>query len=180
MNPIDTLKNDVQLAVELLIEATKREWEGQGKKASGRAMQSIEGVVTSRVEDLTGIVLVEDYMEIQDRGVPASRIAFTPRRPGAPTRGGRSQLIESLVEWSRFVKPGLSEKERLGFAFAVATTMSREGMPTRGSVRYSPNGRNLYWSRFALEAVQKDIENIIQVSTWAQQLIDDMVTQING
>lgn len=171
VDPVEILKEDVQEALDLLIASVKAEWRAQGKVASGRAMRTIEAKTTTTLHSVIGRVLVQDYMAVQDRGVPASRIPFS----GRTGRGGRSAFIEGLKKWSRYVRPGLSDRERTSFAFAVATVMKKEGMPTIGSRRYAENGRRLNWSRFAFEAVRTKLDEIMALSQWADTMIENII-----
>ena len=41
-------------------------------------------------------------------------------------------------------------KNPLGAAFAIAKTQKREGMPTKGSYKFSSNGRRKNWRSFTL------------------------------
>lgn len=166
----------IDSSLEILIEEIRKEWKAQGKIASGKAFESIETELKLRFDSIEANVLVEDYMMYQDTGVEPGNIAFSP----SSGRGGKSALIQGLVQWSKHKGIPLSEDERLGFAFAVATVMSREGMPTRNSASFSPTGRNLHWSDYAEEAALPRLEAQIGEGQIVQTLLDNMVNEINA
>jgi len=133
----------------------EEEIRAQGHVATGRGVNSLEGVVIDgRGERIVGGLFVEEYMIIQDEGVTAARIPYSP---GSGRRFSR--FIQGLIRWSEVVKPGMADEERLGFAIAVAKTMKKEGMPTRGSYSFSRNGRRTGWIESGVEDQREKIEN---------------------
>jgi hypothetical protein len=72
-----------------------------------------------------------------DEHVQSSQIPYS-RGSGA----GKSLFIDGLTRYAeqRF---GLSGREALGAAFAMATKMKREGKPTLGSYRFTQNQRRV-------------------------------------
>jgi hypothetical protein len=164
-------------SLKILVEEIRKEWKAQGKIASGKAFESIETELKLRVDSIEANVLVEDYMMYQDTGIEPGNIAFSP----GSGRGGKSALIQGLVEWSK--EKGIamsSEEDRLGFAFAVATVMSREGMPTNNSKSFSPSGRNLHWSDYAEKEALPRLEDQLGEGRIVQTLLDNMVNEINA
>lgn len=135
-----------QRILDKLADAGKLELAQQGHRATGKGIESVEGVVSDiTVDKLVGVIMANDYLLPVDTGVKASRIAYNP---GSGTR--TSKYIEGLIRWAGVVKPSLSPKERKSFAFAVAAKHKREGMPTRASFSFSRNGRRKDWVKFGL------------------------------
>lgn len=143
----------------------REELRRQGHKATGRGIASLEGIVTRfTASEIAGAILANDYLIPVDTGVPASRIPFSPGS------GAKFSLyIQGLIRWAGVVKPGLSDLERKSFAFAVAYTQLREGMPTRGSYSFSNNGRRKNWVAFGLESKEEYIEQQLRLF----QIIND-------
>jgi len=121
----------------------KAELKAQGHVATGKGIASIEALITEQsVDRLVGVIMAEDYLiGPVDKGVKRSRIPYTPGKSRART----SLYIQGLINWIRTIKPSLSDQERKGFAFAIAATHKKEGMPTRGSYAFSANGRRKGW-----------------------------------
>jgi alpha/beta superfamily hydrolase len=176
MNPKAEIEETLQRMGEALLKAVKDEWKAQGKVASGKALETAEVRVVSDEIGSKAQVLVEDYMAIQDKGVPASRIPYS----GRTGRGGTSQFIQALVDWSRSKMPSMADGDRLGFAFAVANKMAKEGMPTRNSVEFSSNGRNLEWSKYAFQEVESELDEILGESDFVVALIDNLIEEVNA
>jgi len=137
-NIADQLTRDVQRGAALLIADVREEIEAQGHRASGRLWQSIEADIKADILDgsWTVNVMMEDYGAAVNDGVRASRVAYQ-RGSGRKS----SKFISALLEWADIVKPGLSEKEKRGFVFAVANNAKKEGIPSAGSYSFSSNGR---------------------------------------
>ena len=136
-------------ALDWLVEQGKKELANQGHRATGRAIESLRHEIVLRNElPVLGHILVVDYAAILDKGVRANRISYSPT---PRNRGGTSAFIQSLIEWAAIIRPSFSLNERKGFAFAVATKASREGIPTRGSFAFSSNGRRTGWVKHGLE-----------------------------
>lgn len=156
----EKIKQNFKEAVEILVDKAKMEILQQGHKASGKLIESLVPEFTlSDLRRLVAYIWVEDYGLIVDQGVKAARVPYSGRSQ-AP--GGRSAYIEGLLNWARIVKPGLADKERLSFVFAVAATHKKEGIPSRGSFSFSQNGRRKNWVKYGIddniEALERDLE----------------------
>ena len=82
-----------------------------------------------------------------------------PKKRGQGT-GGVSKYIEALQKYAQ-VRMGISEKESLGVAFAIAKTQKKYGMPTPASVFYSSTGKRTEFIGDALEKGQDRIGNAL-------------------
>jgi hypothetical protein len=146
----NVLKGILDAPLRRLVLGLQKELEAQGHKATGRLVESAElkyAIETST--QLVAEIYFEDYWEVVNDGVRASRIPYRGQRSG-----GKSKYIEALIAWAQVVKPGLTLSEAKSFAFAVANKHKEEGMPTRGSYRFSSNGRR---TKF-VDVVKKDFE----------------------
>ena len=157
-------------AVDKVVEAGKEELRQQGHRASGRLESSFEvDFDFSDLNRLIARIYVNDYALPLDTGVPASKIPYS-----SPGRANTSRYIEGLIRWAGIVKPGLNEKQRRSFAFAVANAHKREGMPTAGSYSFSKNGRRKDWIKHGLEepaqALEKDLKLFELAAGYFEQL----------
>lgn len=156
LNIIPRFKN----AMEALSDSGKREFIAQGHRASGKGIASFEVVTTQGLDKLIGFILVNDYLVPVDTGVSASRV---PYRRGSGV--GKSKYIQGLLDWADIVKPGLTDKARLSFVFAVANTHKREGIPSNGSYAFTSNGRRTEWIKnsFETQAAQDDFLEVLDL-----------------
>lgn len=86
---------------------------------------------------------------------PADRIPFSPGS-GAPP----SKFIQGLKRYAE-LRFGISGKEALGRAFAIAHTMKKEGRPTRGSYQFSRNNKRTEVITGVLEDEKENIRRMI-------------------
>lgn len=142
-------------ALEGMVERGRQEITEQGHVATGRGRASLESVFLGyKGGTLEGAIMAEKYMVGPvDEGVTAAKVPYS----GRSGRGGVSAYIQGLIDWSRTIKPGLSDKERKGFAFAVATVAKREGHPTNGSYSFSQNGRRTGWIQAGIAAGEAEL-----------------------
>jgi len=142
----------------------KRELLAEGHRASGKGIDSIEGVITEEsLDKLVGVIMANDYLVPVDTGVNAGRVPYQ-RGSGA----GKSKYIEGLLDWADIIKPGLSAKARKSFVFAVASTHKVEGIPSNGSYSYTTNGRRTGWivNSFETERAERDFEQVLDIVTY--------------
>jgi len=153
---IDTVKNIIRgrfnTELDGIIAELRDELQQQGHRASGSLDSSFKHEITENDTDgFLGTIFANDYWTILEDGVSAGRIPYTP---GKRTGASSSKYIQGLMDWAAIVRPELSDKERKGFVFAVATKQSREGMPTRGSYSFSRNGER---KNFVQRTINKHI-----------------------
>ena len=161
-------------AIDALVDGAKGELRQQGHKATGRLENSFEvDFDFSDLNRLIARIYVADYALPLDSGVPASRIPYS--RPG---RAKTSKYIEGLIQWAGVVKPGLNEKQRRSFAFAVATAHKREGMPTAGSYSFSKNGRRTEWIKHGLEEPAQDLGKDLKLFELAAEYFEQIAKKV--
>lgn len=131
---LEVLANQI---ANILIKELRRQYLLQGHKLTGRLINSIEGIVRLTASGANIAIIMEDYGIIVNNGVPASRIPYSPnKRTGAKS----SKYIEGLKRFAA-LRFGLSGKEALNAAFAIARKHALRGMPTRGSFKFSKTGK---------------------------------------
>lgn len=172
MAVIDKIRNHIKRQFEqeldLIIGDLRDEIRQQGHVATGNLLRSFKAEVNESISDgFLGVIFAADYWQPVDTGVAAGRIPYTPGR-----RSGRSssKYIQGLLDWIETIRPGLSEKERKSFAFAIAATHKKEGMPTRGSYSFSRNGHR---TNFVQRVLDKHINLLaakIAGKTLAEQI----------
>lgn len=113
----------------------------QGHKASGRLIASVVARVSSALDEIDLALSHLDYGIIVNTGIAANRVPYS-RGSGAKT----SKFIDALIAWIRLrgIAGGLDKKVR-SVAFAMATAMKRDGVPTKGSYKFTNNGRRTQW-----------------------------------
>jgi len=136
----------------LIVDELRRQYRLQGHNLTGKLIASIEDKVTLTVTGAKVQVLIVDYGVIINNGTPASRIPYTP----GSGRGGTSKYIQGLQNFAR-LRMGLNAREALSVAFAIAKKQSKEGMPTKGSFRFSKNGKRTGAIEDTLEIIDNKI-----------------------
>ncbi len=144
----------------------------QGHRASGALEKSIEVIIEEKGSILIGKILMNDYSYWLDKGVPADKV---PYYPGSGRKS--SKYIDALIDWSKWIKPALSEEERKSFAFAVATKAKQEGHPTSGSYAFSSNGRRKAWHENAIEKNLEEFEKILKLGDVLFEHINNLITE---
>lgn len=132
----------------------RNELDQQGHRASGRLIDSITTDVVARGGTVIGKVLMEDYGRYLDTGT----------RPHYPP-------ISELIDWAGSVKPGLSDRERRSFAFAVQRSIATHGTPTPGSFQFSKNGRRKDWSKYAIRNNLQRVRKMLNIA----QIVRDRI-----
>jgi hypothetical protein len=142
----------------------------QGHRLTGAFESTLE--VTLKSEPVVKIIegLGEHYAKFIDTGIPASRIPFNPG-----SRAGHSKYIEGLKRFAE-IKFGLSGREALSRAFAIAHTQKREGMPTGGSYHYSKTGKR---TEFVTDTLINEEAHIgKEIERWGGVKIDYLIDNI--
>jgi hypothetical protein len=159
---LQKMSEDISL---LAITVVANEWRAQGHELSGSAVKQMETVIREEIATIVIEGYIPDYMAINNSGVTADRIPYTPNS-GNKT----SKYISGLIDYVKR-RMGKSDKEAKGIAFAIASKHKREGMPTKASVKYSSTGRRTGFIEQALEKSSPKfielIENAITFSVEA-------------
>ena len=149
----------------ILVEALRRQYTLQGHRLTGKLNSSIQDIVKITATGANIAIIMEEYGIIQNNGVPASRIPYNPRKQtGAKT----SKYIEGLRKFA-VLRFGLSGKEALSAAFAIAKKQATQGMPTKGSFRFSKTGRRTG----AIEAALLDTD--AEIAKIAEDFLENLI-----
>jgi hypothetical protein len=148
---LQKMSEDISL---LAITVVANEWRAQGHELSGSAVKQMETVIREEINTLVIEGLVPDYMAINNSGVTAARIPYTPNSGRPP-----SKYISGLIDYVKR-RMGKSDKEAKSIAFAIASKHKKEGMPTKGSVRFSTTGKR---TGFIEQALDKSSPKFIEL-----------------
>jgi len=148
---LQKLADDISL---LAITVVANEWRAQGHELSGSAVKQMETVIKEEIATIVIEGYVPDYMAINNSGVTAARIPYTPNSGRPP-----SKYISGLIDYVKR-RMGKSDKEAKGIAFAIASKHKKEGMPTKGSVRFSTTGKR---TGFIEQALDKNSPKFIEL-----------------
>lgn len=160
-----------------LIGELRDELRDQGHNLTGRLSNSIGADIDEDADGWEIDISHEKYGVYLDFGVKPDRIPYSP---GSGAK--YSKYIHALKDWvlARGIKT--NEKAALSMAFAIARVQKREGMPTRGSFRFSQNGRRTGWLQYPSTAKENDIHSQLY-DFYAQYIdasIDDAMTELAG
>jgi hypothetical protein len=138
----------------LAISVVANEWRLQGHELTGSAVKQMETMVRMEINTLIIEGFVPDYMAINNQGVTAARIPYTPNSGRPP-----SKYISGLIDYVQR-RMGKSEKEAKSIAFAIASKHKKEGMPTKTSARFSKTGKR---TGFIEQALDKNNAKFIEL-----------------
>jgi hypothetical protein len=128
---------EIQKINQRIIDDIKAELRAQGHHLTGKTEDSLFPVI--KLEN--GTVIMEGYgsstLAVLNYGVESNRIPYNPGS-GAQT----SKYIDALTAYAR-KRFGVSGKAAKAAAFAIAQKHKKEGMPTKGSYKYSSTGQRL-------------------------------------
>lgn len=141
----------------LVIKALQMQFILQGHRLTGKLNKSIEERIEVTDFGLKIQILLEPYGIILNRGVPANKIPFSLSRTGNRS----SKYIKGLQRFAK-LRFFVSDKQALRIAFAIARKHKREGMPTKGSFKFSRTGKRTDAFQEALNDSQKAIDSLIQ------------------
>lgn len=152
---LDKLAKEIS---DMAILAVVNEWKAQGHNLTGKAIQDINTVIKMQLNELVIIGMVNDYMAINNQGVPSDRIPYTPNSGRPP-----SKYITGLIQYAK-KRMGASDKDAKSIAFAIASKHKQEGMPTIKSARYSSTGKRTGFIETALEKISPDLLKLVEDS----------------
>lgn len=150
-------QENIELIKDVIVKEVAKSFEVQGHKMAGALINNIQWVTTESTDKILMQMLMQMYGIYLDRGVKAENIPYTP--PSG--RGGKSKYIEGLI---RYVEKriGLSGREAKSVAFAIANVQKKQGMPTRGSYRFSKNGKRTGFFTDSVTAKESVIESLMK------------------
>ena len=152
---LDELQKLADKIAQMAIDAVANEWKAQGHNLTGSAIKNMETVIHMETNKIIIEGFVPDYMAINNSGVTAARIPYTPNS-GNKT----SKYISGLIEYVK-KRMGKSDKEAKSIAFAIASKHKKEGMPTIGSKRFSQTGKRTGFIEQALEKKEAEMADLI-------------------
>jgi hypothetical protein len=120
----------------LIIASLQKELIQQGHQASGNLVNSFE----QRVIEVPNSIVIEILMD--EYGIYVNE--------GRKT-GGKKVPINVLVEWIERKAIVNGDKEVKSLAFAIQQTIHKEGIPTKGSFKFSNNGRRKGFIDFVID-----------------------------
>lgn len=146
----------IQQIADLALQGIAAAWRAQGHNFTGAAVRDMETRIVQTAKGYRIDGYLNDYMAYLNTGIPASRIPYT-RGSGART----SQYIAGLQRYAK-ARMGVSDREALSIAFAIASKHKQEGMPTRASARFSSTGKRTGFVDEAISVYEEEIDILIQ------------------
>ena len=120
----------------LIIASLQKELIQQGHQATGNLVNSFE----QRVIEVPNSIVIEILMD--EYGIYVNE--------GRKT-GGKKVPINVLVDWIERKAIVNGDKEVKSLAFAIQQTIHKEGIPTKGSFKFSNNGRRKGFIDFVID-----------------------------
>ena len=117
---------DFKKVGQLIISSLQKELIEQGHQATGSLVNSFE----QRVIEVPNSIVIEILMD--EYGIYVNE--------GRKT-GGKKVPINVLVDWIERKAIVNGDKQVKSLAFAIQQTIHKEGIPTKGSFKFSNNGR---------------------------------------
>lgn len=175
MNADESFNTQYRRVMELLHEAFRSEVKAQGHYNTGRLDRSFTFDINHLATKVVGTFYAEEYAITLNDGVPAENIPFSPG-----SGAGKSLYIDGLIEYFR--SKGFGDQAK-GIAFATAWTHKREGMPTRGSYKYSSSGKRTGFIEDAYDKKEDMIFEMIQygvdMEAITREIIREFEKQVN-
>jgi len=135
-----------------LVEEIRNQILLQGHKLTGSLSKSVEAKTLTVPDGVVIQFLLNDYGVPVNTGVVASRIPY-----GTYTGAKVSKYIQGLIRFAK-LRFRVTEKQAKGIAFAIARKHIKEGMPTRGSYKFSKTGKR---TEYIEEAILKESAQIL-------------------
>ena len=138
---------DFQKVGNFIIKALQMELIEQGHKATGNLVNRFEQRALSLPNSLVLEILMDDYGTYVNNG---------------RQKGGKKVPIDVLVAWIERKAIVSGDKKVKSLAFAIQQTIHKEGSPTKGSFRFSNNGRRKGFIDFVISEELNDIYNELE------------------
>jgi hypothetical protein len=146
------------LVTKIAVRELAIQWARNGHKLTNKLIDDIKVEVKQLADSVVIEVWMYGYGGIQDTGVSAGNIPFS-----GTGGGGKSAYIEGLVKYVE-MRMGLSDKEALGVAFAIAYKQKQSGMPIKRK------GRGSGWIDKSGDKMLNELSNI--TARYTGQVID--------
>ena len=140
-------KEDVEQLGEDLVIALREELLKQGHKATGKLSESFKSKVSMTGDNIILTIEGLDYGKYVDSG----------RRPG------KRPPIQAIFNWVKTKGIASADKKARSIAFAIATAIAREGIPTRGAYAHTKNGRRKNFIKFVISENKDKIESTVKL-----------------
>lgn len=140
------IEQELEKALDLFKKEVKKQLEIQGHRNTGRLEASIDSFVTNTGISVIGTAIMEDYGLKLDTGVKASEIRTT---------------VDYINDLTDYFRSKGYQKQSKTIAIRTALAHKREGRPTKGSYRYSKNGKRTGFVNDAYDNVKAEFEKII-------------------
>ncbi len=145
-----------------------KSWRDQGHYIDGSIVDTADFVIKETVNKLSFLVYMFPYGGYIESGVSAANVPFSGTHRGSG--GGRkSKYIQALIRYAK-KRMSLPDAKAKSVAFAIAHKQKKEGMPTRGSYKYSKTGERTGW----IDATFKGNKTLIEKAMF--ELADKMIT----
>ena len=145
----------------MIIKALQTELIGQGHKATGELINTIEGRTMQLPDSVVIEILMQDY----------SRYVNNGRKAGA-----KKVPISVLVDWIERKGIASGDKDIKNMAFAIQMKIFKEGSPTQDSFQFSNNGRRAGFIDFV---ILNEINPIVEaLGREVFKNVDNIVTDI--
>jgi len=131
----------------LIIASLQKELIEQGHEASGNLVNSFE----QRVIEVPNSIVIEILMD--EYGIYVNE--------GRKT-GGKKVPINVLVDWIERKAIVNGDKQVKSLAFAIQQTIHKEGIPTKGSFKFSNNGRRKGFIDFVINNELDEVYNELE------------------
>ena len=129
----------LNLIGEFLVEKLQNELREQGHEATGTLINSITYKVVSDTK--IEISTPHEYVNSMENGLPQ----------------GTSVPISALIRWIEVKGIVTGDKEIKSLAWAIRTSIYQQGSPTKGSFKFSSNGRRLGFTEYVIDTYTKTI-----------------------
>lgn len=138
-----------------------KELEGQGHRATGDLIRSVISTTQVYLDTIEASISNLSYGKTVNDGIPASKIP----RYGAEY----GNLLYALVKWIRIKKLAFGADKAYRFAQNIIKKAQIEGIPTKGSYKFSKNGRRTGWIDYVV--ANYELDWVDKVGDISEQLV---------
>jgi len=152
--------------IQLGTETVKRmgyELEQQGHRATGRSIKSLTPKVYRDGSDIVMEISGVKSLKYVNDGVRGARVRYSK---------------QVILDWLKVIGVGANDKERESIFWKIRTIHKREGIPSKGSYKYSKNGHRKNWVARSTKDLQKDALKYIDIAKINKSIILDIYKSI--